>query len=299
MIVKLSGGLGNQMFQYAFARAFELKTGKMVRYDLNWLNDKSLQGDSANRDFELNVFNVSINTLKSDSFLNYVLRRKSISQKILFRSLVKLYYLKDLKEKTPYSVDSTLIKSIGSRSHVQGHFQTEMYFKDYRESIINDFQLKNQLSDNSLKYASEIAGTNSVSLHVRRGDYVTNSRANEVHGTCGATYYTRAIEFILEKTSTPHFYIFSDDLEWVKEQNWLKNLKVSFVTGNTELKSYEDMVLMSLCKHNIVANSSFSWWGAWLNQNKGKIVIAPENWLANAEINNLAKQILPSEWIKL
>lgn len=299
VIVKLFGGLGNQMFQYSFGRSLELKTGVKVLYDLNWLNDKVLQENCTNRDFELNVFKTSIKTVKKNSLLNYVLKRKNILQKVIYKFLVTFGYLYVLQEQTPYNLDYTLLSSIKSLSHVNGYFQTELYFSMYRKEILQDFQINTQLSKNSLRYADEIMNCNSVSLHVRRGDYITNIKANENHGICSPNYYTKAIKYFSLTTKAPHFFVFSDDLEWVQKQNWFKNLKVTFVNGNTELKSYEDMVLMGLCKHNIIANSSFSWWGAWLNDNVNKIVVAPRKWFANSEKNSRAKNLVPIEWIKL
>jgi hypothetical protein len=217
----------------------------------------------------------------------------------LWATFTNIGYLHNLPEQTPYDLDYSLLKSYKSLSCVHGYFQTELYFIAYRDVILQDFRIKEQLSQNSIQYADVIMNVNSVSLHVRRGDYITNIKTNQTHGTCRPEYYKNAIKYILSEIKVPHFFVFSDDLEWVKEQNWLKNLQVTFVNGNTGLKSYEDMVLMALCKHNIIANSSFSWWGAWLNDNVNKIVVAPRKWFINSKKNSQIKNLLPIEWIKL
>ncbi|MDD2505652.1 MAG: alpha-1,2-fucosyltransferase, partial [Bacilli bacterium] len=135
----------------------------------------------------------------------------------------------------------------------------------------------------------------SDSLHVRRGDYVLNSTTNKVHGTCGINYYNKAIDIVTKENPEAVFFVFSDDCDWARN-----NLKINhekyFIDFNGKENCHEDIRLMSLCKHNIIANSSFSWWGAWLNNNKNKIVVAPKKWF-NVKINT--KDLVPENWIKI
>ena len=140
-----------------------------------------------------------------------------------------------------------------------------------------------------------ISQTNSVSLHIRRGDYVSNQKTNQTHGTCDLDYYQRCITEIEKEVENPYFFVFSDEIEWVKE-NLKINHPAEYVDQNTGDKSYEDMRLMSQCKHNVIANSSFSWWGAWLNSYPDKIVFAPKRWFASDKHNT--KDLIPEGWKK-
>jgi len=180
--------------------------------------------------------------------------------------------------------------------YFEGYWQSEKYFLNYREDLLEEFTLKKELHPKSKEYENKIREVQSVSLHIRRGDYVTNTHTNSVHGTCSLQYYRDAVKEIEIKVEDPHFFIFSDDLAWVKENlDFIDN--VAFVELDKEIPDHEEMVLMSLCKHNIIANSSFSWWSAWLNQNDKKIVIAPKKWFNDQTINT--EDLIPNTWIKI
>ncbi len=143
---------------------------------------------------------------------------------------------------------------------------------------------------------AQIESTNAVSLHIRRGDYVKVKETNDFHGVCSIAYYETAIELITNKINDPVFYIFSDDMDWVKKNFNIRQNHV-FVDANDAATNYEDMRLMSLCKHNIIANSSFSWWGAWLNPSSSKTVIAPKKWMKDPSIETI--DLIPGNWIRL
>ena len=181
-------------------------------------------------------------------------------------------------------------------SYVRGFWQSELYFKSIEELIRKDFTFASEPTGSNKELAKAIATQQAVSLHIRRGDYVNIQSTNEYHGTCSIEYYQKAIEYILSNLSDPVFYIFSDDLPWVKA-----NLDVSaphiFAEGNDATTNFEDLRLMSLCKHHIIANSSFSWWGAWLNPSKTKIVIAPKRWMNDPEFDS--KDLIPKNWIRI
>ena len=140
-----------------------------------------------------------------------------------------------------------------------------------------------------------IKSTNAVSIHFRRGDYVDQPETNKTHGTCTKEYYQKAVDLMASRIVNPHFFLFSDEPEWIKE-NFSTAIPSTHVAG---YPGFIDMYLMGLCRHNIIANSSFSWWGAWLNINPDKIVIAPTQWFAIDEINNKAVDLVPSNWIRL
>jgi hypothetical protein len=156
--------------------------------------------------------------------------------------------------------------------------------------------MRDPVSKSKQEIINEIMDTNSVSLHVRRGDYLINPRAKQLLVVCDAEYYLKSVEIMSSKVERPHFYIFSDDIKWAKE-NIIMPFKTTFVGENGPRKSYEDLRLMSLCKHNIIANSSFSWWGAWLNENPNKIVIAPKQWFRSSEKDT--KDLIPESWLKI
>ena len=179
-----------------------------------------------------------------------------------------------------------------------GKLKKEKYFKNIEANIRKEFTLKNLLTSESTKWQEKIRQTkNSVSLHIRRGDYVQDAKTNAFHGTCNLEYYKNALQKIVDKIGNTEIeiFIFSDDIEWAKE-----NLKFPYPTNfvsNSQILDYEEMYLMSLCQHNIIANSTFSWWGAWLNKNSAKIVIAPKQWSVKKSSDGL--NILPKEWLQI
>lgn len=280
--VKIKGGLGNQMFQYAFIKALSLKHNckaliDMTFYetDINNLNEKITR-----HSYQLDNFNISLNKITPDEIKKYHFNIPLIN---------RIYEVWRCGGK----YDKCLTKErIGNKMYI-GYFQSEKYFKDYREEILKDFTLKTELTEDNKKMLERITGTNSVSLHIRRGDYVNLSN---IYGVCTLEYYKKAIEYISSKVSEPHFYLFSDDIAWVKE-NFKINYPCTIVDINTEENGYYDLELMKNCKHNIIANSSFSWWGAWLNDNTNKIVISPQKWVATTKIN--AQDTICENWIRL
>lgn len=194
-----------------------------------------------------------------------------------------------------FHFDPSILK-IDTSCILAGYWQSEKYFQSSRSKIIEDFRPKEVMNSVNRFTAESIDSTNSVSIHVRRGDYVTNSQANKFHGLCGLDYYEKAIEFIQKRASNTHFFIFSDELDWVKE-NLRINAPTSYISANTGGESYWDMQLMKECRHHIVANSSFSWWGAWLSENQDGMVIAPDKWFSDPSINT--KDLIPSRWVRL
>lgn len=281
--IELIGGLGNQMFQYAAAKALALHRNEDI------LIDKRLFASYELHNYSLNHFNIKALFLEekivfNPSFSNRV--KAVISGKKIF----KKYQEDDL------SYDESFFKIPHRNIYLKGYFQSEKYFIRYEDQIRKEFEITAPLKQQTFDMLNVIGSVNSVSLHIRRGDYVTNSEANAVHGTCDLNYYHRAIDSINKKIEDAVFFIFSDDIDWAKQN--LKTInKTYFVDFNDASTNYEDIKLMSNCKHNIIANSSFSWWGAWLNRNKGKIVIAPKKWF-NTDAHN-SKDILPESWLKI
>lgn len=174
---------------------------------------------------------------------------------------------------------------------LDGYWQSEKYFASCVNQVRQAFKFPSLDKGNQL-IAQQIEQVNSVSVHVRRGDYVNNPLHGDI---CTLDYYKRAIGIINSKIANPQFYVFSDDVAWCKDNLSLPN--AVYVDGNQGKNSYKDMQLISLCKCNIIANSSFSWWGAWLNINSNKVVIAPRKWFNDTRFN--VSDLLPNEWIKI
>ncbi len=266
IIVRIVGGLGNQMFQYAYAKSLQQK-GFDVQIDTSKFKTYKLHGG-----YQLDKYNIDLKVAGIiPTFLSLVKIKKNVKEKnLLFNE--NLFNLK-------------------GNEFVKGYFQTEKYFKEIREILLEQFQKSRKNTESTDIFSKQILGTtHSCSLHVRRGDYVSNSKNHTIHGVCDLDYYNRAIEFILSKEKQTTFFIFSDDILWAKE-----NLKIeNAIFVDHKCTPHEDIYLMSLCKNNITANSSFSWWGAWLNKNKEKIVISPKQWYVSKKTN-----IICDDWIKL
>ena len=176
-----------------------------------------------------------------------------------------------------------------------GYWQSEKYFVERSETIRSDFTFRIPLDVCNRELVATLDRANTVSLHIRRGDYANNSKTKATHGLCSLDYYQAAVNYVAERVESPRFFVFSDDIAWAKE-----NLKIKFpcqyIGHNQGTNSYIDMQLMSLCKHHIIANSSFSWWGAWLNPNVSKIVIAPSRWFAKP---TNVHDLFPPGWVML
>lgn len=297
-IVEIIGGLGNQMFCYAFAKAIEHHYGKGSVQ----LYTGRFQHTDDNRGYELDyVFGIDdpviseekgVKSLIDDSWsFPSRLRRKLFGQK-------KTYYKEQI-----YTYDARVFNLDNSikQIYLQGLWKDEKYFKNIRSIILGKFTFIRELSPDNNLLLSDMQQSESVSLHVRRGDYISNEfYRNIVGNVCSYQYYLNSLNYLEKKLSTDlSYYIFSDDIAWVKANfDFLEDRKVVFVQNNTGVNSYIDMQLMSNCKYNIIANSTFSWWGAWLNNYEDKIVITPKMWYNDPERckNN---DIVPDDWIKI
>lgn len=285
-IVKFNGGLGNQMFQYAFSRAVKDKFGCEILFDYSFFEDVKSCDFVANRDYELNLFTLNCPEVAEDDLAKIKEPKGFLQKKFPF-----LFGVNYKREKNAWVYDKNMLKPYFVC--YEGYFQNEKYFKHLRDELIKDFTLQAPLDDANRNILNEIKKTNSVSLHIRRGDYVTLNGVNKTHGLCSMEYYKQAVAYIAKYVENPHFYLFSDDINWV-----LENLKLEYpytIVDINQGKGYFDLELMKNCKNNITANSSFSWWGAWLNQNPEKIVVAPKAWTAK----KIKCDIVPSEWVRL
>lgn len=293
IIVKLMGGLGNQMFQYATAKRLADKNSAELRLDVSAY--ENMHKDDTPRQYDLGCYKIS-GKLANQQDLNLMLPQD-------FRATTTFRFKRGLgidKRIRPLGengkgFDSNVL-SARDNTYLVGWWQNQKYFEDIRSTIIKEFTPK-EVSGYSQKLAKDISKNNSVSVHVRRGDYISNKFANKEHGLAPVDYYKRSIEYINSKVKDPKFFVFSDDLDWCRKSLTL-GVNAVYVDGNGYGRAHEDMFLMRYCQHNIVANSSFSWWGGWLNENQNKIVIAPKIWFQNKQANQ-ETEIVPDLWIRL
>jgi hypothetical protein len=175
-----------------------------------------------------------------------------------------------------------LVLKLGGNVCLKGFWQSWRYFADIQDLIHQEFTLKSPLGVGATELAKKIQGVTAVGIHIRRGDYVSNPVTHQFHGICDLDYYARAISCMAEAVQQPYFFVFSDEPQWARE-----NLKIDFPCTiiDPNHQDYEDLYLLSLCQHFIIANSSFSWWAAWLSSNPGKSVIAPRRWFAAEDID--------------
>lgn len=291
---KITGGLGNQMFQYAAGRALSLKNSTELYVDLSALS--SFNSEVTHRVYGLDSFDLPIQ-IATRSILGKYLNHHSLPGYLRsFRKLIKEDHGSDYVEEVGHSFHPELLELTGDK-YLSGYWQSEKYFIHEREIILKDFSTRTSvISPQNVAIEQEIQKENSVSIHIRRADYVTNIKTNKYHGICSVDYYKNAISMIENRLEKPTFFVFSDDQQWVVKNIMSKN-KIIYVDWNTGKDDHEDIRLMSKCKHNIIANSTFSWWGAWLNQNYDKIVIGPDKWFQDQSVN--AGDILPDSWIKI
>ena len=297
---RLWGGLGNQMFQYALAKKLSILNNKIpVKLDTTYFETRFNY-----RPFELTKFNIKATLAsKKDVFYmdNGVLPPKLgfLIEKIPYirvKDFIRKPFSYVFTEKTIRFDPSVL--NLRGKVYIKGYWNSYKYFEDIRKELLDDFSFIEQMNSENKRIASLIESSeNSVSLHVRRGDYLSLKGAREMFcSPYDDGYYDRAISFIEGKVGNPEFFLFSDEPDWVKE-NLKINHKTTVVDINTGDNSYWDMKLMSLCKHNIIANSTFSWWGAWLNQYQNKIVTAPKVWMNDKAFSH--EDMIPKEWVIL
>ncbi len=279
VIVKIKGGLGNQLFQYALGRAVALhhklplkldltifKTYKLHRY---LLDQFAIQADIATE-------NEIIKLKGGNNVFSSALRKAGLAKR-------KFYF----REKRSSYFDASVFKN--NVVYLDGYWQNELYFSNIRELLLPELTSISSMSDVGCAYLECIKNSNSVSLHVRRGNYLNTKNINVLD----VDYYMKAAEYIRKNLEKPTFYVFSDDLEWCKNSLGFLDDCIYLDRTKTEI---DDLKLMSFCRHNIIANSSFSWWGAWLNQNPKKTVIAPKGWLLNDPDSS---NVILSDWVKL
>lgn len=274
IVIRIKGGLGNQMFQYAIAKAFSLETKRPFQLDISIFEWYKLHN------YGLHHFKLQPQFYKPES------KWKRKLKKIFYKVV---YYNEDHHA---FNFNPNLIHTQSDFLFLEGYYQSQKYFLKYENEIRADFEIVSPLKPQTIDTVAYMKSVNAVSIHFRRGDYIDNA----IHETDKTAYYKEAMKHIEINVENPVYFLFSDDIPWVKE-NFTTNFETHYMDFNDASTNFEDIKLMSSCKHNIMANSSFSWWGAWLNNNPNKIVIAPKLWFNDAAVNT--SDIIPENWIQL
>lgn len=283
MIVRFEGGLGNQMFQYAI-----YYMGKKKGYDVS-ADCSFYESNIAHNGLEIEkIFGIELNKTN----IQYILYKQDILSKTL-RKLGLNFSNNDVIKENKAKYIPNLLTDKNKHKYLFGYWQSEKYFCSIRSEILSSFKFPN-LGEKSQKMLDMIQSTNSIAMHIRRGDYILA----KIYENLGESkYYENAMNYFENRFENITYFIFSDDLTWCKN-NLRSNKRAIFVDCNKGRDSFFDMKLMSHCKHNIIANSSFSWWGAWLNDNPNKIVLAPHKWFTRMSGYD-DTNIVPESWIKV
>ena len=293
--VKLMGGLGNQMFQYALAKNLAIKNKTEVIFDLTFLNHRLPGTKYVFRNYDLGIFkNIRNQTTLLSKLSKYLRNTAYIMQTLINKigsKIIKNYYITERKQ---YEFDPSIMKS-DKNCYLSGYWQNEKYFKDISNEIKEDFsKFSYPLSEKSAKLLKEIHKENSVCVNFRRTDYLT---INTFMGDIDANYYNNAIKLMSEKIGKPHLFIFSDDIEWCKN-NFKSEFTTTFVDHSYAGKKFSDYFqLMMNCKNFIIPNSTFAWWAAWLSSDKNKVIIAPKTWIISKDYDS--SDMVPKEWIRV
>ncbi|MGT2429917.1 alpha-1,2-fucosyltransferase [Cupriavidus basilensis] len=279
------------MFQYATGRALAERRGAPLLLDASGFEHYDL------RRYELGELAINARVASPDELAaaGVVASEPSLMQRVLRRAGFgrPAYMLREAS----FTYDAR-IESATSPVYLDGYWQCERYFAPIADILRKELALKEPLDAANSALAAEIAsaGSRAVSLHIRRGDYVKNAHTAQYHGVCSLDYYRAAVKHVAERVGSPHFFVFSDDHEWV-QANFDIGYPTTLVQVNGADRGVCDMALMKACAHHIIANSSFSWWGAWLNPSRDKIVVAPQCWFSGASHDT--SDLIPGTWVRL
>lgn len=291
IIIRIQGGLGNQMFEYSVAKWLESK-GKEVKLDISHYDIQFVgKSDVSHNGFELaNLFSLSIpfSSIEDTMKLGDISRSPFQRIRRIIAGKKKTHYTSDrFHGRRWYYPELAEIDD----GYLDGAWCSFRYAEQCEDVIRKEFTFKEELKGRNLDISTEMRNSNSVSIHIRHGDYL---KLQKIYNILNPEYYFSGIDYIKKHVDNPVFYCFSDDIEWCKN---VFGGQVKYVDWNTSNDSYVDMQLMSLCKHNILANSTFSMWGAWLNMNPNKIVVRPKKVFQNKE--DEFEDMFPQSWVIL
>jgi hypothetical protein len=284
IVVKLQGGLGNQMFQYAAGRALSIKYNVPLFLDHSFIErNESSYGRFVTRKYALGIFNISAARFSNEIINHYF--DSGIDKEVYFYP------------ERPGSYDP-MFRKIEPAVYLDGFWQSHRYFVAAKRLIKLDFSVKEcEVIKLNKQLIEQLVTVNSVGIHVRRSDYIPPPGVIQLYSTCAIEYYKEAINMLLKWIPDAKFFVFSDDIKWAEENLKFSNISIRFI-HNTNA-DWLDLYFLSICKHNIIANSTFSWWAAWLNSNKNKKVIAPNQWFSIEPVAFKIDDLYPEEWIKI
>lgn len=287
IVTKLMGGLGNQMFQYALGRRLAHERDVPLKLDLSWFREARAMGVDTIREYALDGWRVQASVATEEDLLRFPSRAGLLARLGLRKS-------SRLKERG-FGFDPTVLQAPAD-AHLTGYWQSEMYFQPIRWALLDEFMPAQAPCPHVASLMEPMRSQPAVSVHVRRGDYATDTRTRAFHGLCPPEYYREAVRRIAERVVDPTLYVFSDEPDWVRD-----NLKLDrptiYVTHEAGCTPHHDMWLMSQCSHHIIANSSFGWWGAWLCRDDAKIVIAPLRWFTDPNVDT--RDLIPDGWERI
>ncbi|TDX09275.1 alpha-1,2-fucosyltransferase [Flavobacterium sp. S87F.05.LMB.W.Kidney.N] len=289
-VVVIFNGLGNQMSQYAFYLQ-KKKLDKSTRFIFDKRSHISHNGYELERVFNIEVKETVVNSILFLLFRILTIKKHPYFSKPLIK-LLNFFGITLFEESANYDFDESLLKSSKGIRFLYGGWHSEKYFESNKKQVLETFKLEVEDVEN-LSHLEQIKKTESVSIHVRRGDYMKGINFEMYGSVCTKGYFENAIDKINQLVEKPHFFVFSNDLNWVKE-NFVMD-RCTFIDCNNGKDSWKDMYLMSNCKYNVNSNSTFSWWGSYLNTNNSKEVIVPNYFVNNLE----TKDFYPSNWLKI
>ena len=294
IVVRILGGLGNQMFQYALGRRLALERGEPLLLDTTGFETYTLH------DLALDHLSIDVPRATPAQVAHLTKVAPRFPENLIPRSWLPRALRRGrrtgphhLLESQGFTYDPRVIEA-PSPLYLDGYWQSERYFAPIADQIRRDFAVRTPLAGENLRVAEQIDAATAVSLHVRRGDYAADPVTRERHGLCPVSYYEKALAHVVGQVPDARLFVFSDDPDWAAQNLPVPDDAV-LVRHNDASTNYEDMRLMSRCRHHIIANSSFSWWGAWLNASPEKIVVAPMRWMADEP----APDVCPPDWVRL
>jgi hypothetical protein len=294
IMVSITCGLGNQLFQYSLGRRLSLDRGVPLKLELSWYENK--KGYRPRWPYRLSLYSIVAEPADRNDVDQITGKGHNKSSALFYKFLQRCmpYYRRHYIREQFQGFDQNILK-VPNDAYLDGFWQSDKYFLPIAEIIRNDLSLKDPPDPHNADFAALMSSCNSISLHIRRGDRATIPEETAIHGLCSLEYYQTAINYIIELIENPRLFVFSDDIPWVKEY-LMTIIPTTYIDHNGVDKNYMDLWLMSQCNHHIIANSSFSWWGAWIRDNPGKIVVTPKRFF---NIDMKFVNPVPDNWIQL
>ena len=286
IVTQLRGGLGNQMFQYAFAKCLAIKHNTKLLIDKSFLDNQSPQEDFVIRNFDLDIFDINFNFISIDD-LKKLKKNKSFISKLLSSNVQFI-------NESNFGYNSEYLE-LPNNVHLTGYWQSELYFKEISALIKTDFTLKN-IFPNLKVHIDSINKFNSVCVHFRRTDYITSESGKSTHGETGLNYYYKALDLLKQTNPNIVLFVFSDDINWCID-HFKYETTINFVNYTSTFE--EDFHLMIHCKHFIIPNSTFSWWASWLSNEPNKTVYTPHKWFQDTNLQKQTNNMHPKEWKRI